>query len=184
MLTLLLLLSWDSLTLVRSRSKTRHSLIDIACCERKCFCMLVVFPPFDEISTLQVLQVALLSSFLVKCNQTFEHLYHLGAMFTVDCWLHWTRHARCVACVSYEMCVMTSFATTGIDKGIVVVNQQAATPFSPASSTEARADAELPISTNADQLNSSTRRLQKHSKTWLQCWVIVNSTGGKSCTRE
>jgi len=56
---------------------------------------LVVFPPFDEISTLQVLQVALLSSFLVKCNQTFERLHRLGAMFTVDCWLHWTRNATC-----------------------------------------------------------------------------------------
>ena len=62
-------------------------------------------------------------------------------------------------------------------EGGTVVNQQAATPSSPTSSTEARADAELPISTNADQLNSSTRCLHNFR-------VIVNSTGGKSCTRE
>ena len=46
-----------------------------------------------------------------------------------------------------------------------VVSQQAATPIRPVSSTEARADAELPISTNADQLNTIHRRLQKPSKT-------------------
>ena len=72
--------------------------------------MLEVFPPFEEISTLQVPQVALLSSFLVKGNQTFECLYRSGAMFTVDRWLHWSRYATRV---------VTSFASTGIDKGIV-----------------------------------------------------------------
>ena len=73
------------------------------------FCTLEVFPPFEEISTLQVLQVALLSSFLVKGNQT-ERLYRLGAMFTVDRWLHWSRYATRV---------VTSFTSIGIDKGIV-----------------------------------------------------------------
>ena len=46
-----------------------------------------------------------------------------------------------------------------------VVSQQAATPTLPVSSTEARADAELPISTNDEQLNTIPRRLQKHTKT-------------------
>ena len=50
-------------------------------------------------------------------------------------------------------------------EGGTVVSQQAATPIRPVSSTEARADAELPISTNADQLNTICRRLQKPSKT-------------------
>jgi len=76
--------------------------------------MLVVFPPFDEISTLQVLQVALLSSFLVKCNQTFERLYRLSA--NVYCWL---LAALDSPRVSYATCVVMSFAPTGIDKGII-----------------------------------------------------------------
>ena len=62
------------------------------------------------------------------------------------------------------------------------MSQQASTPTLTFSSTEACADAEPSISANADQLNSIPRRLQKHSKSWLQCWVIVNSTGGKSST--
>ena len=50
-----------------------------------CAQMLEVFPPAEEISTLQVLQLALLSSFRVKCNHTLERLYRLGAMFTICC---------------------------------------------------------------------------------------------------
>ena len=50
-------------------------------------------------------------------------------------------------------------------EGGTVVSQQAATPTLPVSSTEARADAELPISTNDEQLNTIPRRLQKHTKT-------------------
>ena len=50
-------------------------------------------------------------------------------------------------------------------EGGTVVSQQAATPTLPVSSTEARADAELPISTNTDQLNTIPRCLQKPSKT-------------------
>ena len=50
-------------------------------------------------------------------------------------------------------------------EGGTIVSQQAATPTRPVSSTEARADAELPISSNADQLNTICRRLQKPSKT-------------------
>ena len=48
-----------------------------------------------------------------------------------------------------------------------VVSQQAATPTLPNSSTEARADAELAISTDADQLRAIPRRLQNHTKSWL-----------------
>uniref|UniRef100_A0A3P9D4R1 Immunoglobulin V-set domain-containing protein n=1 Tax=Maylandia zebra TaxID=106582 RepID=A0A3P9D4R1_9CICH len=47
----------------------------IACFVSKCFCIFVVFPPLNEISTLQV---ALLSSVLIKYNQTFERLSRLG----------------------------------------------------------------------------------------------------------
>ena len=64
------------------------------------------------------------------------------------------------------------------------MSRQAATPPLHIPSTEARADAEPSISANADHLNSFPRRLQRHSKSWLQCWVIVNSTGGKSCTKD
>ena len=60
------------------------------------------------------------------------------------------------------------------------MRQQAATPILPNSSTEARADTELVISTDADQLRAIPRRLQEHTKIWPQCWVIVNSSGGKS----
>lgn len=62
----------------------------MACCVCKCFCILILFPAFDEISTLQVLS----SSFLVKCNQFFNRLCHLDAMFSAGCageW--WWRHS-------------------------------------------------------------------------------------------
>ena len=75
----------------------------------KCFCIFVVFPPLNEISTLQVLQVALLSSVLVKYNQTFERLSRLGAVFPA-------RYAPTLRNV------VTSFGATGIDKGIVCKN--------------------------------------------------------------
>ncbi|KAK0134465.1 Pituitary adenylate cyclase-activating polypeptide type I receptor [Merluccius polli] len=35
-----------------------------------------------------------------KCNQTLERLYRLGAMFTVDCWLHWSRYATATTTTS------------------------------------------------------------------------------------
>ena len=63
------------------------------------------------------------------------------------------------------------------------MGQQTATPPSPVSRvscTEVRADAAPAIGRNADQLYAIPRRLQRHSKTRLQCWVIVNSTSGKS----
>ena len=50
------------------------------CCVVKFFCILVVVPPFDEMKTLQVLQVTVLSSFHVKYNQTLER-FCLNAMF-------------------------------------------------------------------------------------------------------
>ena len=59
-----------------------------------------------------------------------------------------------------------------------VVNQQAATPTSLSHSTEARVDAAAAINNNADQLASNPRRLQNSRKSWLQCWVIVNSSTG------
>ena len=52
-------------------------------------------------------------------------------------------------------------------------------PTFPLHSTEARVDAAAAITSNADQLASIPRRLQNPSKSWLQCWVIVNSTTGK-----
>jgi len=45
----------------------------------KCFSMLIVFPPFDVIKALHVLQLALVLSFLVKYNQTLER-FCLDAM--------------------------------------------------------------------------------------------------------
>ena len=63
------------------------------------------------------------------------------------------------------------------------MNRQAATPplpFSSSSSTEAPADAEPAISTDADQLRAIPRRLQNPTESRLQCWVIVNSTSAVS----
>jgi len=51
----------------------------IAHCVVKCFSMSEVFPPFDVITALHVLQLALVLSFLVKYNQTLEH-FCLDAM--------------------------------------------------------------------------------------------------------
>ena len=51
----------------------------IACCVAKCFSILEVFPPFDVIKALHVLQLALVLSFLVKYNQTLER-FCLNAM--------------------------------------------------------------------------------------------------------
>ena len=45
-----------------SVSKTLHSCKVIACCVVKCFSMLEVFPPFDVIKALHVLQLALVLS--------------------------------------------------------------------------------------------------------------------------
>ena len=67
---------------------------------------------------------------------------------------------------------------------LIVVNQQVATPTSPVHSTEARVDAAAAINNDADQLDSIPRRLQEPCKSWLQCWVIVNSTTGKHGYRE
>ena len=55
-----------------SVSKTLHLCRVIACCVVKCFSMLEVFPPFDVIKALHVLQLAVVLSFLVKYNQTLE----------------------------------------------------------------------------------------------------------------
>ena len=72
----------DSLaSLLRSVSNTRHSCKWIPCCVAKCFCILVVVPPFEEIETLQLLQVAILSSLRVKYNQALERFFLGGAMF-------------------------------------------------------------------------------------------------------
>jgi len=57
---------------LNSVSKTLHSCKIIACCVVKCFSMLEVFPPFDVIKALHVLQLALVLSFLMKYNQTLE----------------------------------------------------------------------------------------------------------------
>lgn len=46
---------------------------------------------------------------MLCAQMLLSFLYCLGAMFTVDYWLHWSRQA---------MCVVTSFTPTGIDKGI------------------------------------------------------------------
>ena len=51
----------------------------IACCVVKCFSMLEVFPPFDVIKALHVLQLARVLSFLVKHNLTLER-FCLNAM--------------------------------------------------------------------------------------------------------
>ena len=55
-------------------SKTLHSCKVIGCCVVKCFSMLEVFPSFDVFKTLNVLQIALVSSSLVKYNQILERL--------------------------------------------------------------------------------------------------------------
>ena len=63
------------------------------------------------------------------------------------------------------------------------MSRQIATPPSPVSRescTEVRADAAPAISRDADQLITILRRLQSSTESGLQCWVIVNSTGGKS----
>jgi len=62
-----------------SVSKTLHSCKVAACCVVKCFSMLEVFPPFDVITALRVLQLALVFCFLVKYNQTLER-FCLDAM--------------------------------------------------------------------------------------------------------
>ena len=66
---------------LRSVSNTRHSCKWIPCCVAKCFCILVVVPPFEEIETLQLLQVAILSSLRVKYNQALARFFLGGAMF-------------------------------------------------------------------------------------------------------
>ena len=61
-----------------------------------------------------------------------------------------------------------------------VVNQQAVTPTPSSQCTEARVDAAAAININADQLTAIPRHLHKPSESGLQCWVITNSTMGKS----
>ena len=54
---------------------------DSLACVAKCFCILVVVPPFEEIETWQLLQVAILSSLRVKYNQALARFFLGGAMF-------------------------------------------------------------------------------------------------------
>ena len=59
------------------------------CCVAKGFCILEV--AFDEMETLQVLQVTILSSFHMKYNQTLERLC-FNAMYAA----FWTKTTQCV----------------------------------------------------------------------------------------
>jgi len=60
-----------SLTLQQGSEVLNAGKSDIACC--------VVFPPFDVIKAVHMLQLALVLSFLVKYNQTLER-FCLDAM--------------------------------------------------------------------------------------------------------
>ena len=89
----------ESPPLLSSMSKTSHSCKVIACCAVKCFSMLEVFPPFDVIKALHVLQLALVLSFLVKYNQTLE-CFCLDAMLETF-WakirsVHMTSSRKCI----------------------------------------------------------------------------------------
>ena len=89
------------------------------------------------------------------------------------------RQGRCTG----EQPKARTWGKTRTGTGAAVTDRQIATPPSPVfreSCTEVRADAAPAISRDADQLMTILRRLQNSTESGLQCWVIINSTGGKS----